>query len=216
MSSGPVYAVSFIKKTKLIRYPYLKNSLDVPPCAASDFWTPDCQNANVHKPTMMPKTVLNKWIVMDKSYFRLRKDLVEPPQAPRLPRDIGLVPFNVDRHAAAARDLLEVAYRSGGGTVAPFARWWPEVEADPEYDPATIFIAADLKGGLVGIAFCWRVPFVKDLAVAPAWQRQGMGEALLRQAFVCFHKRGASHIDLKVQVDNPALRLYRRLGMRPV
>jgi ribosomal protein S18 acetylase RimI-like enzyme len=161
-------------------------------------------------------SAFRNWIVMDKSYFRLRKDLVEPPQAPRLPFGIGLVPFDADKHAAAARDLLEVAYRSGGGSVAPFASWWPEVEADPEYDPATIFIAADLKGGLVDIAFCWRVPFVKDLAVAPAWQRQGVGEALLRQAFVCFHQRGASHIDLKVHVHNPALRLYRRLGMRPV
>ena len=153
---------------------------------------------------------------MDKSYFHLRKDLVEPPQVPRLPPGIGLVPFDAAGHAQMARNLLEVAYRSGGGSVAPFAQWWPEVEADPEYDPATIFIAADLKGSLVGVAFCWRVPFVKDLAVAPAWQRQGVGEALLRQAFVCFHQRGAAHIDLKVHVDNPALRLYQRLGMRVV
>ena len=141
---------------------------------------------------------------------------MEPPQAPRLPLGIELVPFDAAGHAQAARDLLETAYQSGGGSVVPFDRWWPEVAADPEYDPATIFIAADPQGRLVGMAFCWRVPFVKDLAVASGWQRQGVGEALLRQAFVFFHQRGAPHIDLKVHVDNPALRLYQRLGMRVV
>lgn len=153
---------------------------------------------------------------MDKPYLHLRKDLLAPQQAPRFPDGIQPVSFDVAEHASAARDLLELAYRSGGGRVEVFEQWWPTVAGDPEYDPATIFTAVDTAGGLAGIALCWSVPFVKDLAVAPAWQRQGLGEAILRQAFVFFHQRNEPSIDLKVHVDNPAVRLYHRLGMRAV
>ena len=153
---------------------------------------------------------------MEKPYLHLRKDVLAPPQAPRFPAGIQPVPFNAAQHASAAWDLLELAYRSGGGSVGAFDQWWPQVAGDPEYDPATIFTAVDMAGGLAGIALCWSVPFVKDFAVAPAWRRQGLGEAILRQAFVFFHRRNEPWIDLKVHVDNPAVRLYDRLGMRAV
>jgi len=154
-------------------------------------------------------------ILPTKRYTHLRKDLAEPPQAPRFPADVCPVPFDPASHARAAHALLEKSYRSGGGTVDAFDPWWYKLVNDPEYDPGNIFTAVDTTGRLAGIALCWNIPFVKDLAVAPAWQRQGLGEALLRQAFVFFHERGEPYIDLKVHDDNPAMRLYRRLGMRP-
>lgn len=151
------------------------------------------------------------------SPIRLRKNLVVQPSLPQFPGGVQLAAFDATRHARAAHELLELAYRPGGGNVEPFDQWWPKVAGDPEYDPATVFTAVDMAGRVVGIALCWSVPFVKDLAVAPVWRGQGVGEALLLQAFSFFHHRGESHVELKVHEDNhAALRLYRRLGMQVV
>ena len=150
---------------------------------------------------------------MHPSTLRLRKDLTVPPKQPQFPAGIQPVSFVAAKHARAVWELLELAYRSGGGCVTNFDKWWPALACDPEYDPATIFAATDTTGKLVGIALCWRLPFVKDLAVAPQWRMQGLGEALLQQAFVHFHQRGDVSIDLKVYANNPAVRLYRRVGM---
>jgi ribosomal protein S18 acetylase RimI-like enzyme len=110
------------------------------------------------------------------------------------------------------------AYARGGGYVEPFAIWWPSLIGDAEYDPALCFVAADEAGEIVGVAQCWTSAFVKDLAVAPTARRQGLGAALLCQAFHVFRERGAAHLDLKVEADNPtgALRLYRALGFREI
>ena len=61
-----------------------------------------------------------------------------------------------------------------------------------------------------------RVP--QDLAVAEAWRRRGVGQALVPLAFSAFRARGAERFDLKVKLSNPsgAIQLYQRLGMRPV
>lgn len=152
----------------------------------------------------------------DKQVIHLRKTLVGPLQPPRLPDNVELVAFDPKEHARATHTLLEKAYASGYGTVEPFDEWWVEVATDPEYDPDSIFTACDRSGLIAGIALCWSAPFVKDIAVARSWQRKGLGEALLRHAFVFYQQRGDAHIDLKVHSDNPALRLYRRLGMHVV
>jgi ribosomal protein S18 acetylase RimI-like enzyme len=110
------------------------------------------------------------------------------------------------------------AYSRGGGYVEPFAIWWPSLRDDSEYDPALVFIAADEQDGIVGVAQCWTSAFVKDIAVAPALRRHGLGSALLHHAFRVFQARGTSGIALKVEADNPygALRLYRSLGFEEI
>ena len=52
----------------------------------------------------------------------------------------------------------------------------------------------------------------------PFVRRHGIATALLQHAFREFQRRGAKHVDLKVQIDNPtgALRLYKAMGMREV
>ena len=89
---------------------------------------------------------------------------------------------------------------------------------DSEYDPTLCFLAANEQDEIVGVAQCWTSAFVKDLAVAPAMRRQGLGAALLSHAFRAFAERGVPSVDLKVDADNPsgALRLYRSLGFETV
>jgi len=147
--------------------------------------------------------------------IRLRKDL-RPPLPPfAIPAGIALESFDAGRHARAAHLLLASGYAPGDGAVAAFDDWLASLLADSEFDARAFIVARDDSGALVGLIHCWIVPFVKDLVVAPAWRRRGLGEALLRQAFLFFRDRGEAHLDLKVVRNNAsgAERLYRRLGM---
>ena len=111
-------------------------------------------------------------------------------------------------------DLLVLAYREGGGSVAPFELWRTGLVEDEEFDPTLVIIAADENNKPVGMSQCWTGGFVKHLAVAPEWRNRALGEALLRTVFNAFAERGHRSVDLKVEADNiAAQRFYRRMGM---
>lgn len=145
--------------------------------------------------------------------IRLRKHLSPADAPPAWPDGIRLVPVSaVDPDALHA--LLATAYANGSGTIPPRPEWWPSVTADEEYDPDLVFIAAAGAGTPIGLALCWNSSFIKDVAVDSNWRGRGIGEALLRTSFAAFRQRGFAHVDLKVVAGNePAIRLYRRLGM---
>lgn len=114
----------------------------------------------------------------------------------------------------ALHAILVEAYQNGFGSVPDLEDWWSALNADAEFDPALVIVAADIDGTPIGLAQSWTSAFIKDLAVLPAWQGRGIGEALLLSTFHAFHERGASHVDLKVMQGNTrALRLYQSLGM---
>ncbi|KFL29049.1 hypothetical protein JP75_23990 [Devosia riboflavina] len=145
-------------------------------------------------------------------HIRLRKLLDAPIQLPTLPAGVAITPL-WQAKPMALHALLRAAYVSGGGSVPDFdAWWWPLVE-DEEFDPALVIIAS---AGIepIGLIQCWTSSFVKDLVVAPNWRNRGLGAYLLNAAFSEFHRRGAPHIDLKVELSNPAgQRFYHRHGM---
>jgi ribosomal protein S18 acetylase RimI-like enzyme len=145
--------------------------------------------------------------------LRLRKHLLGDLAQPVWPAGTRLAALSaVD--PPALHLILAAAYANGFGSVPPFEAWWSGLTADSEYDPALVFIAADKTDQPIGIAQCWTSGFVKDVAVMPAWRNRGIGEALLREAFHAFHRRGLAHVDLKVVTGNaPAIALYRRIGM---
>ena len=144
----------------------------------------------------------------------MRRPLAAPFPSPVWPTGICLVPFQ-EQHALAAHALLAEAYSIGGGGVpSRFVEWWTNVSSDEEFDPALCFVALDDTGAMAGFALCWTSSFVKDIAVAPAHRRKGLGEALLLAAFTALRARGHDQVGLKVEDDNPsgAQRLYERLG----
>jgi ribosomal protein S18 acetylase RimI-like enzyme len=134
-----------------------------------------------------------------------------------LPSGYSLRTFVVD-DAAAVHRLLKVGYAQGGGDVASFEEWWPSLRDDDEFAADLCFPAINEWQDIVGVAQCWTNAFIKDLVVHPLVRRQGIATALLWQVFCEFQRRGARHVDLKVQLDNPtgAVRLYKALGMREV
>jgi ribosomal protein S18 acetylase RimI-like enzyme len=145
---------------------------------------------------------------------RLRRDLTEEIADPAWPAGFHLRAFSAE-DAPAAHHLMQTAYAQGGGSVGAFEAWWPGLRDDAEFDASLCFLAIDGAGEIAGVAQCWTSGFIKDLVVHPRARRRGLAEALMLTAFQAFRRRGASHVDLKVETDNPtgAVRLYRRLGM---
>ena len=82
-----------------------------------------------------------------------------------------------------------------------------------------VAVAADTRGSgqVVGVVVLWVLPpeaEIATLAVHPAWQRQGIGRALLEHALAWACTRADARVVLlEVRADNrPALHLYRALG----
>ena len=148
--------------------------------------------------------------------FRMR---IELPAAPRRdpvwPDSVRVRTFKTG-DAKTLHSLLVHGYRRGGGSVAAFEKWLPDMTTDEEFDSELCFLA-ESEGVLIGAVLCWTSAFVKDVVVHESWRFRGIGEALLLHAFGTFAKRGATAVELKVESTNaPALRLYERLGMRIV
>lgn len=73
---------------------------------------------------------------------------------------------------------------------------------------------------LIGAALCYdytEFGWVRQLAVAPSWRRQGVGSALLQHAFRIFIQRGHKKVALGVDSARPrAQSLYENVGMKCV
>ena len=141
-------------------------------------------------------------------------ELWREPPPPRWPEGASVRTYDPARDARAVHRLLEEAFAGSHEPISAFEDWRAWMTGDPSFEPAVWFLA-ETGGGLAGIALCWKEGFVKDLAVHPAWRRRGLGEALLRQAFGEFFRRGVRVVALKADSGNPtgAIRLYERVGM---
>lgn len=92
------------------------------------------------------------------------------------------------------------------------------------YDPSMWFLAWS-EEELAGCALAsaghegdTELGWIGELGVRAAYRRRGLGEALLRAAFHELAARGLTRVGLGVDTENVtgALRLYERVGMRPV
>lgn len=118
--------------------------------------------------------------------------------------------------AMAVHSLMHQGYEDGGGRVPGLESWRERFESDAEYDPALCLVATDAEG-VVGVAHCWTSAYIKDLVVHPRARGQGLGRALLLQAFELFRQRREGFVDLRVLESNLRARhLYDSVGMRVV
>jgi mycothiol synthase len=152
-------------------------------------------------------------------YYQMRIVFDGTPDSPCWPA--GIVPSvfrNEDARAFHAA-LVEAFAEEWGFHALPFEEWRrTRVEAH-DADTSLWFVARE-GGEIAGVARCdpknhgggW----IGALGVRKSWRKRGLGLALLRQAFVEFHRRGEAHVGLGVDAENPtgATRLYERAGMQ--
>ena len=146
-------------------------------------------------------------------YFQLlRRDLTRDLPAPQWPAGTQLDHYR-DAWAPAIHAVLRMTQAQGGGHVADLQTWQRQFVTDAEFDPTLCLVASNAEG-ILGVAQCWTSAFIKNLAVHPCAQGQGLGRALLLHAFQVFKQRGEPYVDLKVLESNRRARqLYESAGM---
>ena len=149
---------------------------------------------------------------MSTYYQLLRRDLTGSLPAPQWPAGTQLDHYR-DELAPAIHAVLRMTQEQGGGRVPPLETWQQQFITDAEFDPTLCLVASNAEG-ILGVAQCWTSAFIKNLSIHPCAQGQGLGRALLLQAFQMFKQRGEPCVDLKVLESNKRAReMYASAGM---
>ena len=128
--------------------------------------------------------------------------------APQLPRLYRLASFN-ETLLPSLLTTYYAAWPSGyyrGDDTASIANIFRQASSDD------LYLALVGNGEVAGYVLASRTPelgVIDEVAVHPVHRRQGLGEALVLKAMQSLGDRGVS---LVVMDDNPAQRLYERLG----
>lgn len=151
-------------------------------------------------------------------FWQMRIDLTGPPAPPRWPGDVGVSRFEI---ADAARFQAAQA--------AAFADHWgavPDSPADfaaatyerPDFDPelcAVVTSGGEVVAGTICLPERMGVGWVSRLFTVRHRRGEGIGAALLADAFGRFWERGQHSVGLGVDAESQtgANRLYERAGM---
>lgn len=156
--------------------------------------------------------------------FQMRVELAAAPEPPELPHGIAVRSMREgeeERIHAAHMNAFADHWDFHEQTFEQWRRWQRDREF---FDPTLWFLALD-GDQIAGFALCTPhfsgepdFGWVDLLGVRPEWRRRGLGEALLRHAFRALYVRGFTRIGLGVDAESTtgAVRLYERVGMRPV
>jgi mycothiol synthase len=143
----------------------------------------------------------------------MRIDLAAPVPAAQWPGGTALLAWTAER-APRFFVVYEAAFRERPGFPGwPAARWIDEVAGDEDFRPQWSVLATVPGRGDAGFV-TGAVGWIVQVGVVPAARGTGLGAALVRESLRRMRSDGAAEAWLDVNVDNPARRLYRRLGFR--
>jgi mycothiol synthase len=158
-----------------------------------------------------------------RSSYTMEVDLEAPPQ-PSLPEGLSLRSYRDDDQEvlrAALNESFKDDWHFHEISASNFTEFYVKQR---NHDPSLWLLAWDgeeLAGFVLATSERVGDPelgWIGTLGVRPAWRRRGLGEALLRAAFAELFARGRRRVGLGVDTENVtgALRLYERVGMRPI
>lgn len=150
--------------------------------------------------------------------WRMRRSLLDPPDAAELPGGVELRTFVVGQDEAAVVEVNNKAFawhpEQGGWDVGQVR----QREAEPWFDPDGFLLAVDSATGRL-LGYHWTKQHSADLGevyvlgVDPAEHGRGLGKALTVAGLHHLRRRGMSTVMLYVESDNTAaIRTYQRLG----
>jgi mycothiol synthase len=154
-------------------------------------------------------------------FWRMTRTFDGPPQPPAAIPGIELRPFAEGDGPAAAACAVEAFADHWGPAGSPDEWLHTHVEASQTFHPELWTLAWEgeaLAGVLVAEAPSTEDPnlgYVVELGVLRPFRGRGIGEAMLRDAFVKLHGRGMTGVYLYVDSESEtgATRLYERVGM---
>lgn len=156
-----------------------------------------------------------------RTFRHMQIDLDGPHEAGEPPAGIEIRGIDPLADLARAHAIFVEAFADEWGyRVIPFEEWRGNEVDIPGFDPTLWFLATEqgrpvgALNAILGEDRGW----IGELGVLRPWRGRGIGSALLRRAFATFASRGVPRVMLNVDSENTtgAVRLYTRVGMRPV
>ena len=154
-------------------------------------------------------------------FREMRIELEAPPPAPEWPDGLRVVPFDPERDALAFHAAHQEAFADHWDyTPRDFEAWAKRDLGSDRFDPTlwcVVRAGDEIAAGTTCTGDTYGGGFVHALFTRRPWRKQGVGAALLRDAFGRFWERGEHSIGLGVDAanDTGAFRLYERAGMAP-
>jgi mycothiol synthase len=157
-----------------------------------------------------------------RTFRELRIELEAPPPAPELPDGVRVLPFDPVHDALEFHTAHQEAFAdSWDFTPRDFESWSKGNLGSERFDP-TLWCVVRAGDAIVAGTVCtgdtYGGGFVHALFTRRPWRKQGVGAALLADAFGRFWERGEHSVGLGVDAasETGAFRLYERAGMTPV
>ena len=154
-------------------------------------------------------------------FREMRIELTAPPPAPEWPDGLHVVAFDPERDAAEFHAAHQEAFADHWGhTQRDFPAWSKAHLESERFDPAlwcVVRAGDEIAAGTIGTGDTYGGGFVHALFTRRPWRRQGVGAALLADAFGRFWARDEPIVGLGVDAASAtgAFRLYERAGMTP-
>lgn len=152
-------------------------------------------------------------------FREMRIELQAPPPAPAWPDGLRVVAFDPEHDALEFHAAHQEAFADHWDYAPRDVRSWSkETLGSERFDPAlwcVVRAGDEIAAGTICTGDTYGGGFVHALFTRRPWRRQGVGAALLRDAFGRFWEHGEHSVGLGVDAgsDTGAFRLYERAGM---
>jgi mycothiol synthase len=152
-------------------------------------------------------------------FYRMAIELGDDPTEPDWPDGVQVKPYQ-EGDALAFHEAIEDAWQDHWDhSPRSFELFRERIIEGSQYEPSlwTVVRAGDeIAGGTICEAEYYGMGWIRSLFVRRPWRRQGLGMALLLNAFRQFHERGERRVGLGVDAESQtgATRLYERAGMQ--
>lgn len=154
-------------------------------------------------------------------FREMRIELDAPPPAPEWPDGLRVMAFDPEHAAREFHAAHQEAFADHWDhTPRAFGSWSKLHLGSERFDPAlwcVVRAVDEIAAGTICTADTYGGGFVHALFTRRPWRGQGVGAALLADAFGRFCKRGERSVGLGVDAASGtgAFRLYERAGMAP-